>query len=393
MPLTRRWRQLIVVALGLCASAASLPSQTAPPSVGTGFGVDTSITDVRKVVALVRAYLTEPDSTAHTRGLWSTASDFDRRVGDATADQVNQGFPATVIGVISVPPGDSLYVVKILYARGDTVEGIAPLALQRLYAVREPNSLYGFKLSAPMPRVTRDWERRTKGPITYIYAPGEHPNQARIDSAARFIDSVAKLFNVPTPDHFDVVIGSSMDEVERAIGLDFFVEPSGPGQRTGGRNIGSILLMGNPTIGEMYLHEFVHAVLGPHLRAGSQILSEGVATWLGGSLGRSAPEVYAAVRQYQLADPSFSFSGFFRLGINDTDPKFASDVLYGTGALIANAVYERHGIAGVRRLYLTAGSRETVLREIARALDLDPDDPAAFDRWWRAEATRVGGSR
>jgi hypothetical protein len=110
------------------------------------------------------------------------------------------------------------------------------------------------------------------------------------------VDSVAKLFNVPVPRHLDVIVGASMDDVERAIGLDFFSEPSGPGQRSGGLNLGSIILSGNPAIGEAYLHEFVHSVLGPSLPAGNQLLSEGVATWLGGSRGRSPREMYRLLR-------------------------------------------------------------------------------------------------
>lgn len=117
-------RELIAFSIRLLAvsllAVNSLAAQTPSPSVTLGFGVDTTITDVRDIVALVRAYLAQPDPSARTRGLWTASTEFDRRVGDITALRgVYQGFPATVAGVIPAAPNDSIYLVRILYARGD----------------------------------------------------------------------------------------------------------------------------------------------------------------------------------------------------------------------------------------------------------------------------------
>jgi len=373
---------------GLVATAA-LNAQAPSPSVSLGFGVDTSITDVRNVVSLVRDYLAKPDSSARSRGLWSTASDFDRRIGDITAERANQGFPATVVGVVPAGAGDSVYAVRILYARADST-GIAPLALQRLYAVREAGSPFGFRLSSALPRMTRFWERRSKGHLTFWYAPGQKNNPAKIDRAVKFVDSVARLFSVPVPPHLDVYLADSMDEVERAIGLDFFPDPSGPGQRSGGLNLGQILLVGNPAIGEEYSHEFVHAVLGPSLPVGNRLLGEGVATWLGGSRGRTPHEMYSLLRRYQQEDSTLSFTRLVRNGFNIADADRAANLLYGSGALIAQAVYRVRGIAGLRRIYQVRGDPNNLLRELATELGIANND-GALDSWWRTEAASVSG--
>ena len=374
--------------VGCSLAGGALAAQEPSPSVSVGFGVDTTITDVRNVVSLVRAYLAKPDTTARTRGLWSKSTEFDRMIGDIAAGRVNQGFPATVVGIIPAMSGDSVYVVRILYAHADS-SGVSPLALERLYAVRESGAPFAFRLSSAFPRVTNRWERRSKGPLTFLYAPGQRPNSARIDRAARFVDSVAKLFSVPVPRHLDVVVGSSMDDVERAIGIDFFPEPSGPGQRSGGLNLGSILLSGNPAIGEAYLHEFVHAVLGPTLRAGSVLLAEGVATWLGGSRGRTPREMYALLQRYQQSDPTLTFSGLARSGFQLDDADRASNLLYATGALVANAIYRRAGISGLREVYQVKGDADALLRAISTTLGLSPTDSTALDTWWRSEAARA----
>jgi hypothetical protein len=387
----RTLTSLLAATLGIwLAGLDPLHAQAPSPSVSVGFGVDTTISDVRSVVSLVRAYLAKPDSSARSRGLWSRSTDFDRGIGDITAGRAYQGFPATVVGVISAGPGDSLYVVRILYARADSADGIAPLALQRLYALREAGAPFAFRLSSALPRMTATWSRRSKGPITFWYAPGQRPNPAKIDRAVQFVDSVAKLFSVPPPRHFDVYLGSSMDEVERAIGLDFWPEPSGPGQLSGGLNLGSILLVGNPAIGEEYLHEFVHAVLGPALPAGSVLLGEGVATWLGGSRGRTPQQMYRLLRRYQEADPSLSLSSLVKNRFEIGDAQRGTDLLYASGALVANAVYRKQGIAGLRRLYQLKGDEDALLRAVALELGLSTTDFRSLDAWWRSEPARAG---
>lgn len=369
--------------------AGSLAAQEPSPSVSAGFGVDTTITDVRNVVSLIRAYLAKPDSSARTRGLWSTATTFDRTVGDVTAWRANQGFPATVVGVIPAMPGDSVYIVRILYARADSTGGAAPLALQRLYAVRESGAPYAFRLSSAFPRMRSNWERRSKGPITFWYVPGQRPNAPRINRTGRFVDSVAKLFNVPVPRHLDVIVGASMDDVERAIGLDFFPEPSGPGQRSGGLNLGSIILSGNPAIAEAYFHEFVHSVLGPTLPAGSALLSEGVATWLGGSRGRTTREMYTLLHSYQQSDSTLTLSGLIRSRFQVADADRSTNLLYATGALIAGSIYRRQGIAALRRAYQLKGDPDALIRGISSALGFSPTDTRALDAWWRTEPVRA----
>jgi hypothetical protein len=228
--------------------------------------------------------------------------------------------------------------------------------------------------------------------MTFWYAPGQRPNPARIDRATRFVDSVAKLFTVPVPRHLDVVVGQSMDDVERAIGLDFFPEPSGPGQRSGGLNLGSVLLSGNPAIGEAYLHEFVHAVLGPSLPAGSRLLAEGVATWLGGSRGRTPREMYELLHRYQQSDTTLKLSALMRNGFQTSDTERSSTLLYATGALVSNAIYNKQGIAGLRRIYQLKGEPETIMRGISAALGLSATDDRPLDTWWRTEAARAAGN-
>lgn len=372
--------------------AVQAHAQTAPPTVSVSFGIDTTLTDVGDVVRLVRAYLANPDSSARSRGLWSTATDFDRRVGDLTM-QAYQGFPATIVGVASDGPGDTVYVVRILYASADSTRRISPLALQRLYAVRESGAPFGFRLAGALPRLTREWEQRTKGRVTFWYAPGQHPNPAKISHASSFVDSVATLFQVPPPKHLDMYLARSMEEAQRAIGLDFFPAASADRGRGGGAMSAGIVLVGNPAIGEGYLHELVHAILGSTFPTRNRLSAEGLATWLGGSRGRTPRETYARLRQIQTARPALTLGQVLSNDIPDAAAEEMTDAFYATGALVVDAVYRRAGITGLRTLAQLNNDPKVLLNALPTQLGLSGSDQSALDRWWRNEAARKSSVR
>jgi hypothetical protein len=364
---------------------ASLFAQTPAPSVGISFGVDTSITEVRDIVRLTRAYLAQPDSTAQSRGLWSTQSRFDALYGDL-AMEAYQGFPASIIGVTGTGPGDSVFVVKIVHGSADSSGTLRPIALQRIYVVRAPGSPFGWQFSSPLPRLTRAWIRRDFGRITYWYAPGQTPSRARGRRAQLFIDSVATLFDVKPPSHLDAYLTATMDEAERLFGLDFSLQNSGPGTGLGGRGGGRapILLLGNPILGEAYFHELVHAVIGPKVESRNSIFGEGVATWLGGSEGRSLRELYTSLHEYQQTHPNISLLELLQGGGGDGHD--AVIAAYATRALIIDSIYRNSGIAGLRQFGKVPGRLADVIKTLPSYIKGMNQD---VSQWWREETDRA----
>lgn len=363
-------------------------AQTPVSSVTVSFGVDTAVADVGPIVRLVRAYLKRPDTSAGTRGLWASSNEWDRRHGDLHRRYAYQGFPASIIGVMSAGPGDSLYLVKVLYATADSAtRAVMPLALQRLYAVRAPGSAYGWQLSNALPRLTRDWVTRTEGRITFYYAPGQPENPQRRVRAARFVDSVARLFAVAPPERLDYFVTASPDEYFRILGLDFFPLPSGPGTATGGNALTqeSIVLAGDPAQGEAYLHEITHVVLGG-FSGGGPILGEGIAVWLGGSKGRSPREMYRLLAEWQRENPAVTLqalvSGGAGWGVRENDASYA------TGALFIDAVYRRNGVSGLRALAGLPNETPALLAAMRVHLGFSSTDADALEQWWRKAVQR-----
>lgn len=374
--------------LAVCAAPLSAVGQTPAQGVSLSFGVDTSIAEVRDIVRLTTAYLAQPDSSAPARGLWSPRSQVDHRFRDL-ATKAYQGFPATILGVTGTGPADTVFLVKILHANADsTGKRIGVLALQRLYAVRAPGSPFGWQLASPLPRLTHGWTHRDYGRVTFWYAPGQKESPIRARRASSFVDSVAKVLQVSPPRHLNVYMTESTEAGERLLGLDFFPDGSGPGTGLGGRTDGlaGILFLGDPHVGEAYLHEFVHAVVVPTIPSGSAVFGEGVAVWLGGSHEKSLKTMYGLLAQYQATHPTVSLVQV----LNGDAPggEDATAALYATSGLIVDSVFRESGIAGLRRFAQVRGSPDDIVKLLPEFIH---GTGGNVDRWWRSETQRALG--
>lgn len=299
------------------------------------------------------------------------------------ATKAYQGFPATILGVTGIGSGDSVFVVKVIHATADTSRTrISPLALQRFYAVRAPAAPYHWVLASPLPRLTAGWAHRNFGRITFWYEPGQRQSPDKARRASVFVDSVAKLFSVTPPKHLDVYMTASTEDGEKLVGLDFFPDGSGPGTGLGGRTLPGpgILFLGDPRVGEGYLHEFVHAALGTMVPGGNAIFGEGVAVWLGGSHEKSPQTMYRLLHAYQLTHDSVSMAQV----LNNMAPggEDATTALYATSGLIIEAVYRHSGISGLRRFGQLRGEPNDIIKALPQYINETGDD---VDQWWKSE--------
>lgn len=386
---------VLTIVAALAADSRTTRAQVPPSSIQISGVVDTSLADVRDIVRVVRAYLNHlREDSSDVSGLWSTTDSLDRRFGDLARFFAYYGYPATVVGVLSTGPADDAYVVKVLHANVDTTSReVEPWALQRLYAIRASESPYKWKLSAPLIRSMKHWTARQVGRINFHYAPGQAVDSVRAIAAANFVDSVAALFAVRPPEHLDYLVAASPDEYFHAIGLDFLMLPSGPsayGGGTGGHAVPEVglVLAGDPKQGEAYRHELVHAVLGRGF--GGVFLSEGIATWLGGSRGRTESETLRHLRAYQESHPGVSLEALVRGDAGWGVPE--NDARYATGALFVRDLYARGGVGALRSLNDMSSEPAAILASMRKRLGLPVSDAGALDRWWR-EAARNGDVR
>lgn len=364
----------MAVAAVVCASRCSAQDAGVIGPVAIGFGVDTTRAPTRDIVVRWSAYLLSEPEKPRASPLW-VQSEQDRWPDfDLTGRWLYQGFSPTIVEVARMGSGDSLFVVKTLFARAKD-GAIQPIGLQQTYAVRTSD---GWRFANALPRVTASWRRRTVGPIRYRVEPGASFDAARAGRAAAFVSRLARRFALPTSGPIDYVVAKSPDSMARAIGLEWTI----PG--TAGRAYpeNRLVLSGSPAYGEAYLHELVHIVAAPLATSTAPywLTSEGLATWLGGSQGKTTDTLFGELAAYQTSHPSLRLQDIF----DETDE--AAPVLYSSAALLFALVGERGGDSSVRALYAAGTTLDGFRAEVRQSLGVTD---AKLEALWRSAPTRM----
>jgi hypothetical protein len=241
------------------------------------------------------------------------------------------------------------------------------------YAARDGNS---WRLANALPRHTREWRRHTVGQITYVYAPGYPFDTARARRAVAFIDSVASVFAVPQLAPITYYLASSVDEVYSIMGLESDVKFGAVGGVA--QPLNRQLFSGIPAIGEEYRHELAHLVLAPLSGAKTPyFVSEGVATWLGGTTGVDFPSAARDLAVFLAAQPAVSLDSIL-FG------SFPAAQLYPAAAVLVAMVFDKGGAAAVRELF-NAGATPAELRTTLQQKLARPWSTIAKD--WRQRVT------
>jgi hypothetical protein len=278
---------LLVLAGANCAKTPDADSRTAR----VGIRADTLSGPRHEIFSVWRAYVEAGADKFEPSPHWSAADQRVWPIFDLAAAWIYFGAPnhprprVTLVSIDPIVPGaDSVFVVRAEYTTRDTATGAElPVGVTRTFAEREGNR---WVLAAPLPRLTATWPQVKRGPITFIHGP-DHPfNEARAMRSVRFVDSLARAFDIAAPGEITFYIADRPEELARIVGVDLPLPETSNGRAVPANRM---VLSGLPIYGEFYPHELAHLVLGQWLadHRASSTMDEGMAHWLGGSTGRS----------------------------------------------------------------------------------------------------------
>lgn len=374
----------LVSHLALSSVARSQDSVRVVP----GWGVDTSFTGsgnyttqdvVPEIYRVWRDYLRSDAQRQVPTRHWSAAEQRMWSLYDIAGGYAYQGFPATVLSIQPARAGATdEYVVRTLFAStSGPANDIKPMALVRTYAIREDGR---WVFANALPRLTRDWKRHLVGGITYIVQPGHNFDEAKARRAVRFADSVSVMFGVKPIADLSYYVAETPEEIHRILGLDFVVGEDHASYSDPGRQM---ILVGS-VFGEDHRHELTHSVLAPLTWTPNTpgIINEGTATWLGGSLGKSFPDVMRQYAAFLAAHPAITLDSVLTVRDRDLGTRPA-------GAALVEMTYRRGGMAPVKSLM--AGGRTDAQLRVALERALGKSWPE-IERMWRAHVLRYAVS-
>jgi hypothetical protein len=367
------------LATGVLAVAdAGAQGSRASIRVSAGFGVDTTTPPNHDIFALWRAYLSSRPDSIRPSPFWSGSEQQRWPQFDLLSGFVYQGF--TNFTVVQLAPAvglDSTYLIRTLVARvADSVGSVSPLAMYRVYATREDGR---WVLGNALPRLTRGWRHETLGRITFVF-PATHPFAgARAEQTSRFVDSLARAFDVPPPPRIDYYFTGDLIDTFWAAGLEYFPTAS---DTAGGRSLVSdhLVLIGSSSDGEAYRHELSHLVLqeayvGPRT---AYLVAEGLMTWTGGSAGLDFEALMPALKRYLDAHATLTLE---QLLADPPQRAGTLDVGYDGLAVLCAMVYQAGGLAGIRELTSAGRDPASVVGAAARVLGVGAGE---LDGKWRA---------
>jgi hypothetical protein len=362
--------------------AARLVAQTRPAvHVALGFGVDTARSPNREIFMLYQHYLAHRQDTIRPNPDWSVPEQQRWPVFDLVSGYVYQGFPnITVVHLAPAVGLDSTYMIRVLVSSvDDSTRDVRPLALYRVYAVRESGR---WVLANALPRMTRDWRRETIGSVTFSNPLTHAFARSRAQATARFVDSLAHAFDLPVPET-DYYFSDDLSETWRVLGLEFFPQGS---DTVGGRSntFDKLVFVGSSAAGETYRHELAHVVLQPLVTQYHPpgIVMEGLMTWTGGSAGLSFSELLPGLAGYLARHPEVTLDTVL------THPparEGSLDVGYDGAAALCAMVFAKAGNTAVLELLGAGASPTATLARAARILNVPP---AGLDSLWRSWVSR-----
>jgi hypothetical protein len=231
---------------------------------------------------------------------------------------------------------------------------------------------------------TRDWARHRVGPITYVVHPAHRFDRARAAAAVRFADSLAAAFGVPPLARLEYHVTDDPDAMFRLMGVEWTITPDAHGAGFAS-HANRQIFVGAPALGEAYLHELAHAVLGPLTPPAARthpMMAEGLATWAGGSLGFGPRELRAAYAAWLRRRPAVTLDRVVAADGGDYGWRPGAAVLF-------DLAHARGGLAAVRTLLAATTDSGSLRVATERALGLPWAEVA---RLWRERALAGDGA-
>jgi hypothetical protein len=343
--------------------------------------VDTSRADVRAVLHLWWSALRAESDSTREQTFWAPAD----LAGTVSPDLTLQAAPRargflqwlqpTVLHVARVPGTVPGYVLVTAFSVPNPEPGTSPLhSVVRVHATRDGGR---WVLANALRVESAHWPRVTRGPFTFVTAPGLTLDLARADSAVTYTDSLRDALDLPAVAPHMYYVVPDAPALLRLEGVEW----APPELARGGEYFPDrhVLLVSRTAGGEFQRHELTHAVVAvlTHWDGAPLMLTEGLAVWQGGGYGSlSAAGAAAALEQFWFLHPRVTPSRLIR----DASEEWRWQAIQ-LGAALCARVHERHGPVGIRLLIAASTSKASYEAAIERLLGVGSE---GFDALARA---------
>lgn len=356
-------------------------SQTTSIDVIIHSRIDTSKQEVKAIANLWIDYLNSSPDSLYDNPYWNIEEKekfkhcdyFDFSIPHLyqfSSSQLLNYFKPTIL---TIEKEGEVYGIRTIFF-ADGLEGkykkSNPWSMVKLYAIQEKGK---WKLKNALPIITKNWNVTTLGKITFKYPPSHKFSKKLAKKAIEFCDNITKEFQLPNWKPFDYYITSSGDELGKLLNFDFAF-----GGYTTGIGLKSFGMLLSGFGSEYYPHEFIHLLLPDFKR--HAMIEEGFATWKGGQGGKSFQESAKILAQEVYKNDTVSFENVLK---KEWGWQYAA--FYTTGAIFCQKVYDKGGVAAIKKLLETPNTNDKLIESICIILEIEENE---LNDFWRTEVLK-----
>ena len=294
-------------------------------------------------------------------------------------EQLKSRTPKVQCNVIGVfPVENNYYALKCSFAHIDNNKEIQLDDIITVYAKKFNDK---FLLVNSTQYHKNVWKKQKVGEITYYIHPEHIFNLIDAKKMSKFNQNIAEKFGIK-PLKFDYFVSNYAREIVQVWGYDYMPKMYIPTQSGGVADIdNSVIYAGNNS--EYYPHELVHMYTNAKFPIDYHFwVSEGIATFFGGSGGMSLDWHLKQLKLFLNSHPNFRLNSLKELSKYIPNGKHNTDFRYVIGGLIAKKIYEKEGISGFFDALKKVKTDDEYFKLIKDKLGIKRDE---FEKYIRAE--------
>lgn len=320
--------------------------------------VDATNADVKAVMTLFENYITSNPESKGKNPFWNSKEqelyeNFDFLESEFQPS-LYMGIPAHVLSIKSYKDA---YVIKVQFSYCQ--ENGLPYVLAIVnYLARKENGQY--KLHNWLSESKHFWNCTTVGMIDFYYPSYHEFSYNKAHHLNGFVKDMCQNLGV-TPKSFEYYLADDYDEIQRLKGIDYYIGMGG-GDSPRGKAAERKVYCGG--LGEYYKHEVFHVQIDDHFPDKHFWVSEGVATFLGGSRGRSLDWHIKRMNNYLQKHPEVDLNEMLQLTNLDNQTAYH----YVIGGLIVRKIFEKGGWKLIQEFMSSGRSDESYYRAIEKFL-------------------------
>lgn len=329
---------LLVFALSCMAKAQN---------VTYNYIADSTNPDTKEVMKLFADYLASNPQNQEKSPFWNIEEQEDHKKYDFLESEFQPSlYMGLPVHVLSIKSKDGVYEIKAQFSVCQENGQPYILAIANYFAKKENGS---YKLYNALPFNREGWLHTKVGFVDFYYPKTHGFNNEKANKLNDFIKDICTDFDVK-PKPIEYYMAADFDEIQSLKGFDYYLGMGGETKPTG-KAAGDKVYCGG--LGEYYPHEVFHVEIDEHYPNKHYWVSEGLATFLGGSRGKDLQWHLKRTNAYLQKHPEINLNNMLELRNVDEYTSYQ----YALGGWIAKEVYQKGGWTMVKE-FMNSGKSD-----------------------------------